>query len=236
MKKVIFAVCVLFLIQSVVYCQSDSIGNWLVDMSAGIEAHDKRLFNYTSPNREALLKKQPEFWGTYHLRLNVKRKVWHSKRFSSFLGLGVGYENATFRRPFDHFHFQSPSFDLLLILDTYKKVCAPMSFSAYYELGEYWFISGELSSNFLVFRWIDNREETFLFPFAESTFELDDIQLSLGINYKIGTVLIGLHSRLANFQKIDRVIFNNIIRDPRTEKNWEWNNPLRFDLTIGYTW
>ena len=37
--------------------------------------------------------------------------------------------------------------------------------------------------------------------------------------------LIGLHSRLANFQKIDRIIFNDRIKDPRTDQKWEWHNP-----------
>jgi hypothetical protein len=65
---------------------------------------------------------------------------------------------------------------------------------------------------------------------------LDDIQLRLGVHGRIGKFMIGLHSRVANFQKIDKIIFNRLVQDPRTDQKWEWNNPLRFDLTVGYTW
>jgi hypothetical protein len=236
MKKKILTLGVLFAIQSVC-CQAQNLGDWIVSVNVGIEAHDKRLFNYARPEREALLRMQPEFWGTYHVGLNARRKVWHSRKLSSFLGLGVNYENATFRRPFDHFYFQNPSDDILLALNRYKKVFTPMSLLAFYELGNHWLISGELASSFLVFRSIDHTEwSRTVFPFSEGTFELDDIQLRLGVNNRLGKFIIGLHSRVANFQKIDRVIFNRIVKDPRTDQTWEWDNPLRFDLTVGYTW
>jgi len=237
MKKEILTLGVSFMLQSVC-CQAQNLGDWIVSANAGIEAHDKRLFDYARPEREALLRKQPEFWGTYHFGLNAKRKVWQSKRVSSFIGLGVNYENSTFTRPFDHRYFdEGITHDLLLTLNRYEKIQIPLSLSALYELGNQWYISGVLASNFLVFRSI-NHTKLFrvVFPYTEGALELDDIQLRLGVNYRIGKFMIGLHSRVANFQKIDRIIFNRIIQDPRTDQKWEWHNPLRFDLTVGYTW
>ena len=94
-----------------------------------------------------------------------------------------------------------------------------------------------MTSNFLLLISIDHTEwSREVFPISEGTFELDDIQLRLGVNYKLGKLIIGLHSRVVNFQKIDKIIFNDIIKDPRTDQKWEWNNPLRIDLTIGYMW
>ena len=238
MKKVILTVSVLFLIQSVVYCQSDSIGNWLVDMSAGVEAHDKRLFDYRPPAaRERLLDKSPEFWGTYLIGLRVKRKVWQKKRMSIFTGVGVSYENATFTRPFDHRHFVTGiTTDDIKGVHRYKKIFAPLALSAFYELGDHWLISGQVVSNFLVFRGVRNTEWSTEEYVTEGAFELDGVQLRLGLNGRIGKVIIGIHSRVVNFQKIDKIIFNDIIRDPRTDQSWENYNPLRFDLTVGYTW
>lgn len=238
MKKVILTVGVLFLIQSV-SCQTESIGDRIVKLNAGIEAHDKRLFNYPfPPARERLLAKSPEFWGTYHIGLRAKRKVWQSKRFHSSIGLGVSYENATFNRPFDHRHFEEGnSTDDIRGLNRYKKVLTPLSLSAFYELDDHWLISGDIISNFIVFRCIDNtelsRED---YPYSEGTLELDDVQLRIGVIYQIGNWMIGIHSRVANVQKIDRIIFNDILKDPRADQTWEWHNPLRFDLTVGYTW
>ena len=136
MKKVILTVGILFIIQSI-FCQPKPIGNWIVNVNAGIEEHDKRLFDYAKPEREALLRKQPEFWGTYHFGLNARRKVWQSKRFSSFLGLGVFHETATFIRPFDHHFFLEPGefdTDFLKVLNRYEKVLTPLSLLAFYEL------------------------------------------------------------------------------------------------------
>jgi hypothetical protein len=236
MKQIMLSIGVLFLIQSV-SGQTESIGNWVVDINTGIEAHDKRLFNYARPEREALLRKQPEFWGTYHFGLNMRRKVWQNDRFVSYIGLGVGYERATFIRSFDHFYFENPSFFILLTQNRYKKVLTPLSLLVFYELVDHWFISGELASNFLIFRSVDHTEnDSDFFPYSEGALELDDIQLRLGVNYRSGKFLIGLRSRVVNFQKIDRIIFNRIVKDPRTDQTWERYNPLRFDLTMGYTW
>jgi hypothetical protein len=186
-----------------------------------------------------LLARSPEFWGTYPLGLSAKRKVWQRKRFSSFIGSGVGYENATFYRPFDHTVFATSGSTTADIkaLNRYKKVFTPISFSAFYELGDHWFLLGELVSNFLVFRSIRNTEWSREgFAYTASTFELDDIQFRLGMNGRIGKVIIGIYSRVANVQKIDRIIFNDILKDPRTDQTWEWHNPLRIDLSVGYTW
>ena len=71
MKKVMLTVGVLFILQSVAG-QTESIGNWIMSINAGIEAHDKRLFDYSG--KESLLSSQPQFWGTYHIGLNVRRK------------------------------------------------------------------------------------------------------------------------------------------------------------------
>ena len=236
MKKLLFIGLLITSLQSL-FGQTDRLGSWMVNLDFGMEEHDKRLFNYARPEREALLRKQPELWGTYHLGLGVKRKVWQNKRFSSFIGLGIGYENATFIRPFDHFFFEYPSNKILLALNSYKKVFTPLSLIAFYEFKNHWLISGEMTSNFLLFRSIDHTESPReVYPFSKGTFELDDIQLRLGVNYKFGNWIIGIHSRVFNFQKIDRIIFNHIIKDPRTEQKWEWYNPLRFDLTVGYIW
>lgn len=234
MKRIVSTIALFFIIQSV-YCQTDSIDNWLINLSVGIEAQDKRLFGYSE--KESLIEMQPEFWGTYHLGFSLNKKFMHNERLRCFIGLGMGYEEATFLRPFNHFHFKKDSTKILRNLNSYQKFHLPLSVTIFYNLKDNWIVSGELSSNILVFRSIDQTENNSdIFPFSEGTFEVDDIQLRLGVNYRIGKLIIGLHSRVVNFQKIDRIIFNDIVKDPRTDQKWEWHNPLRFDLTVGYRW
>jgi len=190
---------VLLIIQSA-FSQIQNLGDWMVTVNTGIEAHDKRIFDYLLPflsAREILLAKSPEFWGTYHLGLSDKRKVCQKKRFCSFLGSGISYENATFNRPFDHTLLVSgPTTSDIKGLNRYKKIFAPLALSSFYGLGNHWFISVELVSNLLVFRSIENtgwsRESS---PLTEGGFELDDMQLRLGLNGRIGKVIIGIHSK-----------------------------------------
>ncbi len=126
---------------------------------------------------------------------------------------------------------------ILRNLDRYNKVELPISLTVFYEFANNWRISGAMSSNVLLYRLIDHTENNAnVFPYSENIVELVDINLRLGINYKIDKWLIGFNSRMINFQKIDNIIFNDIIKDPRVDEKWEWSNPLRFDFTIGYMW
>ncbi|MEE9440009.1 MAG: hypothetical protein V3V14_13470 [Saprospiraceae bacterium] len=234
MRKSIFTI-VLMIVAFSVYSQTDSLDNWLVNMSLGIEAHDKRLFNYSE--KESLLEMQPEFWGTYHSEFNLNRKFLQNSRLSSFIGLGLSYENATFLRPFDHSYFKKDSFRILRNLNKYKKVDLPISLSVFYEFAKNLQVSGTMSSNILLFKSIDHTENNSdVFPYSESTFEIDNFNLNLGLLYQLDKWLIGINARLINFEKIDKIIFNDIIKDPRIDQNWEWNNTLQFNFIIGYMW
>lgn len=234
MSRLFLTFAFLLVIQTI-YCQTDSLGGWLANLSVGIEAHDKRLFDYSE--KESLLAMQPEFWGTFHLGVNIKRKFLHKKRVTSFIGLGINYENATFLRPFDHIRFERDYDEILRNLNKYEKGQLPLICSTFYEFGNHFFLSGQLVSNILLYRSIDHTENNSdVFPYSENTLELNDINFRLGINYKINKWLIGFNSRMINFQKIDKIIFNDIIKDPRGDQSWEWNNPLQFDFTIGYMW
>ncbi len=168
--------------------------------------------------------------------MGVNRKAWQNKRLSSFLGLGLRYENASFIRPFDHSHFEKDEFRILRYHNKYEKVQLSLSFSGFYEIADNWLISGKVNSNTRLFRSIDNENPAQLFPYREGDFDFENIDLMRGVNYRIGKVIVGLHSRVVNFQKIDKVIFNSLIKDPRSDQKWEWYNPLRFDLTVGYIW
>lgn len=211
------------------------IPNWQITASWGIEKHDKRLFDYSE--KESLLAMQPENWGTYNLDVNIKRKIWSKQRLNGLIGFGLEDEIATFLRPFDHSHFDKDSFRILRNLNHYSKVKLPLSLSVFYELGNHWFISGDLVSDILLFRSINHTENNSgAFPYEESSFEFDEIHFVLGINCRIKQFYAGINSRVMNYQKIDKIIFNYLIHDPRVNQKWEWYNPLRFDFKVGYMW
>jgi len=233
MKKLLILVITSFALQSS-FCQMNNIGDWMINFNLDIEENDKRLFDYSG--KESLLTMQPESFGTYNVGIIINKTVWKNKKLSSTLGLGVGYEKATFLRPFDHSYFMKDSFRILRNLHSYTKVKTPLSFKVFYKLRNNWYVTGSVTSNLLLFRSINNSElNGDVFPYTESTFELDDINLHLGINYQINNILIGLELTILNFQKIDKIIFNDIIKDPRVDQKWEWDNPISGRISFGYT-
>jgi len=209
---------VLFALQSV-FGQTKSIGDWIVSANAGIEAHDKR-----NSQQERLLTMEPEKYGTYHAGGLIQRKLLGMKRMSVFAGLGVNYEQATMLRTFNHCHFFEGLCPLILLRQNrYVKFSAPVSVTFWFEVADNFYLSALVESNWLVYRRITQ--------YSENTFELEDIQGRLGLRYQWRQVVFGFDARAFNFQKIDKILFS-----PSIEESWEWHNPLRFDLTIGYTW
>jgi hypothetical protein len=233
MKNLFFLIFTIVVIQPS-YCQINNIGDWIFNFNVGLEAHDKRLYDYS--DKESLLEMQSEVFGTYYFEFNISKKIWNKKKLSSVLGLGIGYEKATFIRPFDHYHFMKDSFRILRIHDRYMKLKASLSLKIFYEIKNKWFATGELTSNFLLLRSIDNSIliDNDIYPYSENTFELDDINLHLGINYKIKNLLLGLEVRILNVQRIDKIIFNDIINDPRSDQTWELDNPISGRFSIGF--
>jgi len=227
---------VVFLLSTWAVGIGQSLSNWLLTANLGVEKHDKRLFDYAEAR--FLHAYQPESWGTYHVEFNVRRKIFEYRRFSTFMGLGIGYEKATFERPYNQGILIDATYvdHILLHVNNYGKLQLPLSVNLFYELSDSWVLSGALVSNALLMRRINPPGRGKKYSGSFGTFEWEDIQLRCGINYRIGRWMLGLESRVINVQKIDRVIFNRIIDDPRTDQSWENHNPLRFDLTVGYTW
>lgn len=214
------------------YSQMDS-SNWMVTLKFGIEEHDKRLFDYSQ--KESLLDLQPENWGTYNWSLLANKKWLQAGKLSLFIGSGVRYQKATFIRPFYHLYFKKDTEEMLRHLQTYEKICLPLAVSGYLDIGHGFSVDVGFNTSILLYRKIDQPEyDSDVFPYTEFTFELSSLELTSGINYEVNRFIIGVHTRLINYQKIDKIIFNYILKDPRVDQQWEFYNPLRFDISLSY--
>lgn len=202
----------------------------MLQVQFGIETHDKRLFDY--PGKDALLELTPEAFGTYSAGAIISHKIGLSK-LNLFVGSGIIFSRATFIRPFDHFHFKQDYFEILRHQNQYNKLVVPLQTTTYIPLGKKFYISSNLGGYFLVYRNINNSKYTSSqFPYTEDTFELHNIALKGGINYSVKNFMAGLNIRLLNYQKIDKIIFNSIIKDPRTNQKWEFYNPLSLEFSV----
>jgi len=155
------------------------------------------------------------------------------KRLSVFGGLGFNYEQATMRRTFNHCHFYDGScFSILLYQNSYTKLSIPTSMTFWFEVADTFYITALVESNWLLRRRITHSEGFWHgFPYHENTFELEDIQIRPGLRYQWQQFVVGFDARVFNFQKVDKILFS-----PEIEKSWELHNPLRFGVTLSYTW
>lgn len=210
----------------------------MVRIESGIEAHDKRSSNLTIRENSSH-QQEDEKWGTYHLGMDLKRKIIAYDRLGMYGGIGLSFENATYLRSFNHGHFIDGLPDRVLRhQDRYIKVGTPLNLNTFFRIYEQLYITTDIRLNWLMHRRISNTNVhgALGFPFTESTFELEDIHLRLGLLYRFGNLSIGLTTRVENYQKIDRILFNPSPSVIAIDQRWEAYNPLRFDLTVGYTW
>lgn len=238
MNRLSLIVLVLLYLQSL-HGQTGHLENWILRMDFGIEQHDKRLFDYSILSRERILREfEDEQWGTYHIGIDLQRRLFQSDRVELFAGLGIGYEKATFRRPFNQWLLLDGFLPTILLeQNRYRKLKTPTSLLSFIRLGKQIYLTTDIRLNWLVYRSISSSDSSWSgFPYYESTFELDDIHLRGGIAYRTNNLMIGLDTKIINFQKIDKILFNEIIYDPRVDEKWEWYNPLMLNLTIGYMW
>ncbi|TVQ51196.1 MAG: hypothetical protein EA362_00695 [Saprospirales bacterium] len=237
MNRLIIIGALLLSLQSI-FCQADSFGDWIMRIEMGIEEHDKRLGRYEVTILPFLNDQTNERWGTYHFGMNLQRRIINYGKLEVYGGTGIAYEKATFRRPFNHQLFtDEPVMLILLTQDQYRKIKTPLNFLLLIRLSENFYISSDIRLNWLVYRRIGpSKSNSSGFPYSHTTLELDDINLQMGILWRIKNLNFGVTSRIVNYQKIDKIIDMHYITDSSPDQKWEWYNPLRFDFTVGYSW
>lgn len=100
------------------YAQNQS--RWEVRLTQALQAHDKRLFD--APDSDWLLLQEPERFGTWQTGLNVLHRFTEHNQWNVTGGIGLAFEKASFKRPFDHFYDKEGE-DILALLftDNYQK-------------------------------------------------------------------------------------------------------------------
>jgi hypothetical protein len=58
--------------------------------------------------------------------------------------------------------------------------------------------------------------------------------LNHGIDFRRGKFNFGIKYRVLQIKIIEKIIFNRIIKDPRTDQKFEMHNPFKVGITIGY--
>ncbi len=231
--------CHIFLIGLFILCSKNSqcqiqLDNWFLTATVGFEKHDKRLFEY--PERASLLRNQTENWGSQIYSLRIYRKFVSKNKLFITGGVGIQQELASFKRPFDRSSFKQDSFLILLNLDSYETFYGIISLQSLYFISENSFINIDMNLGTALYKKIDGTfSSSALFsPYSQTLFQLDHFNAIIGINFRIKKLLIGASMRAFNAQRIDKIIFNKIIKDPRIDQKIEYYNLLNINFSVSY--
>jgi hypothetical protein len=230
MKAVLVLLLLIFL-PLLLQSQDMLSNNWQLSLNLSIQAHDKRLYNFAG--KEHTVASQPESFGTYQLGISFSRKLALGNKINILAGIGLSTELSTFERPFDQLYGKSSGIAVLMWTNRYYKYLLQAPVNLRYELSNEFGFSLEILPQFS-FLTVAKHDKDKDVDFSWSGFDLYSIELNPGIDYSIGKFNFGIKYRGFQFKKIDKIIFNRIIKDPRTDQKNETYNPFKAAITIGY--
>lgn len=221
---------------------SDST-KWAITVTAGIEAHDKRLGSLA--RKEFLLETQKEFFGTYSLAAGLQRQKKLRKKIGLSYGMDLIYSKATFRRPYVDASVPTDvaQSDIFLWVDDYRELLfAPTvgvqrSMTKRLSLG----LLSQVKFRFhLYMKDAGNRvEENYRGPwgiqfrslnfFGNVTFKLNDNFRIVG-RYRFAQLL---HN---DPNLMNRLIFSPANPDVPPPPRFQFFNPVRLEVAFSYQW
>jgi len=231
MKNTIVIAIVLAILPKPLLSQNDADRKWVTFFSFGLQAHDKRLFDF--PPKEAALARQPETFGTYQFSLGIHRVFQPDRKISFTTGIGFSTEVATFSRPFEHYYFTGRGTYELTWANRYSKHLVQFPIAARYKMGRR--LGFQVEAVPQIGMWTVAKQNGTAIRLSKFDPGFYSAEFNLGLNYSISRrIYLGLSYRIFQIKKIDKVLFNYILRDPRKDEKFETYNPFKLWFTIGY--
>lgn len=243
MKQIASIITVLFMSVFQLYAQEDSekfLSNLLLSTNVGVQAHDKRLFDF--PAKQRVLDNQKGWFGTYQLNVNLHKFLNLSKnpKISVGVGLGLGMEINTFKRPFDHNYNQEIGTDILKYIEKYRNYLFDIPLNVNYQINDKFTITMEILNQFNYLSSINTKGSSNN-KYTWWKFNFHSIEFNPGIKYEKDKFYLGFHYRVFQIKRIDRIIFNRILVNPDESKDsprpgqkLEIHNPFKIWFTVGY--
>jgi hypothetical protein len=212
--------------------QQSTDTKWTLSMDFGLQKHDKRLFGFPPFPAAHLLESQPESYGTYQFGISAVRKILHKGRFEIFAGGGLSSELSTFTRPFDLDFGKKFKRNILIMTNRYYQYLLQLPVETRFRFDKNFGLSLELlpQFNFLAIADYAKRDKSY----SWWMFDFYSVEINPGLSYDKGRVEFGLKYRAFQVKKIDRILFNSLINDPRTDQVFETYNPFKLWFSVGY--
>lgn len=207
-------------------------GRWLISIDFGIQEHDKRLFGF--PPKKSYLSYHPETFGTYQLGINLRKELIGKKKLKLSGGLGLSSELSTFLRPFDHKYGEEIGNDQLLSTDRYFQFLLQSPVNISYIFSKRFRYSVEILPQMDFLTYADHSSGPNSKNGSWSRWDLYSIEINSGIDYTLSNFIFSIKYRVFQFKKIDKIIFNDIINDPRIDQVFETANPFKVWFSVGF--
>ena len=207
--------------------------NWIISVNLGIQQHDKRLFDYSE--KEMLLEMHKGFFGTYQFGIRGDRSIHINQLLEASIGLGISAELSTFTRPFDHFYKRNFSqIKILPNTNRYYKSLIQLPLVTTFRIRKKMRLSMEILPQYSFLTIADNSENSPLGSISWWGFNFHSLEFNPGVIWSTENIDFGLKYRVFQIKRIDKILFNDIIDDPRTDQNVETYNPFKIWLSFGY--
>jgi len=209
-----------------VFGQDSSKDKWLLSVNLALQANDKRLFDF--PGKDNLLDKEHAIFGTYQLSLNVLREIFRENKSKCM-------ELSTFKRPFDSHYNNIIGPDLLTYTDKYYQYLVQTPIIYNQKFNSRFMFSMELLPQFnFKTNALFSKTENYNYAHAWNGFNFYSIEFCPGLIYHTNVIDFGMYYRVFQIKKIDKIIFNDIIEDPRINQNIENHNPFKLQFGFYY--
>lgn len=211
------------------YGQENLNTKWILSIDFGIQEHDKRLFDF--PPKENLLAMQPETFGTYQFGVSAVRKIVRKGKLKLLGGFGLSSELGTFLRPFDKRFRKDFGSEELRFTDRYYQGLIQFPIYLKYKIAKSLDFSLNILPQFNFFTIADNTKDK---SFSWWRLDFYSVEVNPGIEYTTSKFVFGLKYRFFQIKKIDKILFNSILKDPRADQTFETENPFKLWFSIGY--
>ncbi|MCW5921856.1 MAG: hypothetical protein KIS77_05890 [Saprospiraceae bacterium] len=212
--------------------------NTELSLGYALKSQDRRLFEF--PMQTAILyNEDSRIDFEYSILLN--KILFYNKKINLLSGLGYSLSQTNFSRPFDHTYFTGYMSKELRYIKRYQQHNMIFNINPNIEIVKHKDKSFYMNVNSLI-KFAINKDVVSgsreIWHHNKWKFETSAIEFNIGLGYQYKKIGINLAYRIFNIQKIDPVIFNQILFNSRNppflEKNYEIRNDNKFWLIVTY--
>ncbi len=214
-----------------------------VELSLGFstQKQDRRLFDW--PMRETIIEMETSS-NDLQFEILLNKKVFKKNKLCLFGGLGYSMYKSKFSRPFNYNYFTGGSDQWTRYIENYLihnlRINSNVSYNLIGNKNKFSLIL-PIGLNLGLNKHITTGD----FKYNKWKIEFNNLDIYSGIGYESGRFTCHLLYRILNFQKIDRVIFNDNIyysstydfykqSIPILNKDYELNKIRNIKVNIGY--